>query len=261
MPLALVLWGCPGDKESDPQPDPEPLREKTCFIKEISFASHRKGYGRKAFTSRYYYDQQNLLLRVTMDSAGTTFSTMNLTYNNGKQLVESFTDYVRVLHTYNAKGQLINQKTFYLHPDKGPIEQDRFTFRYNGNNELEEALFYNIILGDAYLTSIWKYTYSNGDPVQIERKTPEGERLLLAYLTYDTKKNFKWNLPSIMSFVPTLDAKAAHNVLSHKSIDSYFGAKNYTSVYTYNDEGYPVTEARTYAEGYQEQVTYSYTCQ
>ncbi|GAB3813093.1 hypothetical protein [Pontibacter rugosus] len=251
LPMALLLWGCPGESDDAPKPEEE------CLLQSESVTSVGGGADYPIWTSRYTYNSQKQLTAVARDSSGVPVSQSTLSYDSNNRLVQVKTANAELVYEYNSKNQLVKQTR---NRQSGTAQnQDYYAFTYNSNNELAEARYYYVVSGSPSFYYIWKYTYTKGNPTRVEQLNTRDERIALLELSYDEKPSAKPALADTF-FEPT-SAPAANNPIAGTLNAPGFGTQKYTIAYTYNQKGLPLTATQTYVNGSINQVTtYTYTC-
>lgn len=253
LPLALLLWGCPGQSNEEPEP------EKVCLLQEQSKTNVYEGDPPQTFSNRFTYNTDKRLVAVALDSAGIEINNATLTYDSRGNLTQVVDNRTRLVNAYGTQNRLQKQTRF----DKGGAgafqERDYYTFSYATSGDLAEARYFYSASGTASQFYIFRYTYTNGNPTQLTQLDTREQVLARSVHTYDTNPSPR---PALAYFYfQPMQAPAANNELSATRTDSGRGNLLYEVAYTYKEDGYPASGLQTHLHNNaQEQLAFRYTC-
>lgn len=253
LPLALLLWGCPGQSNEEPEP------EKVCLLQEQSKTNVYEGDPPQTFSNRYIYNTDNRLIAVAHDSAGVETERVTLTYDTQGNMVQALKERIKLVNEYDSQNRLIKQTKFFRDGLAAAFQEtDIFTLSYTSTGNLGEARFYYSGAGTPNLLYTFRYTYTNGNPTHITQLDGREKVVLRSVYTFDAHP-----APQPMSDYPYFSphqAPAANNRLSGTHTDDRGYTKRRDIGYTYHENGYPATAIIKHANNNQEQLAFRYTC-
>lgn len=259
--FALCLFtGC-----SDDDNRPEPVEKTYLLHRKTSEISMADG-SQKTMEWKYTYDQDNRLDRIdVLTTSGAEAKNLGsvLSYNNEGYLSQVFSETGRIWSIYyDSQNRPIEQVEKYR--EAMPLT---YINRFDPNGTLLVQELYAGNEAAANLISVTKLTYTKPNEVLLRRTLSLGEVAEEAKVLTDDKSR---PLPMLLDqtflafqpsgvFVESL--LTDHNITSYEdlapeSADS--GDRSFTTDYTYNEAGYPVTSTRKFASGVVEVSSYSY---
>ncbi len=181
-------------------------------------------------TATFTYDGTKIK-RITYDSS----NYIKFTYTGDLlTLSESYEDGVldqKQIFTYNEEGQLIDLKYYEIDSDDPSTDYfQRTTYVYNANGTISTTSYDDE--AGTNVTSTGTLTVVNGNLVSFNNSNYSGT------YTFDTKNNPFKNIKGYFAIILAGEEGGINNILS--SNNDFDQVTTYT--YTYNEDGYPVTE-------------------
>ncbi|GHA57445.1 hypothetical protein [Pontibacter akesuensis] len=252
LPLALLLWGCPGQSNEEPEP------EKTCLLQEHSSIGVNGGVSNATYSSRYTYNTDGRLSVVARDSAGIEKGKTVFTYDSRGNLVQEENNYTKVVNEYDKQNRLVKQTKFLMVGPTANSELYLATFSYTSTGDLAETRYYSPSTGPATPRQILRYKYTNGNPTHITHLDGQERVEVQSLYTFDAHPAPR-PTPDILSLTPQ-QAPAVNNMLSATHTNNRGYTTRYDIDYTYQGNGYPATAIIKFPNNNQVQLAFRYTC-
>ena len=262
LPFVVLLWSsCSGDEVAPVVEKPVCLLMEQTSVVTYNFVLNPDVQLKpQTITTRLEYNDRNALATIFQtEYAGLYFDRADLKYNKKGQVTEVVQKYNRYVNEYNGQGKLAKQTRYNTRiGDFKEVELGYYTLTYNSRQELNEVQQFSMVSGAPVPELVWRYTYVNGDPVYLEHSEPGGQSYYHVKMTYDTL-----SLPSIPyahTYFEPWRPPSVHNQLSYAVQETNPSYESYSTTYTYNERGYPVTANTRFSSGMEQTVTYTYVC-
>ena len=257
LALLFVFAGC---SDNDPEPDKKYLLQRKSSV--VTFPSG----GGLTIDLTYNYNEKDQIVAIdgTLVRDGETRQGTSILNYDSQGRVIFAQNYLGTTwtNTYNAQGQL--EKVVRKFASSEPYTQEHL---YDIAGQLIQVNTYQ--QKDNALTMVGSiaYAYIGKNRINVKRINSSGtDNKEYTILTDSNKRELPF-LPHQVTmdfFYAEVFAEpliTQHNIISNEVMDVIQSKKmgvSYTSTYTYNTGGYPVSAVKTFEEGSVEKVTYSY---
>jgi hypothetical protein len=262
LSITISMIACSG-KKTDPAPVTTGTSASVCYLVSSSTG------GTKDFDEMY--DNSNRLDSMIVYSSTASNNGFKLKYNSNNKIIKAKLYYAGINtayynYHYNTNGQR-DKDTLYVFdtsiPPTNPatyVADSVTIYTYNASNQITRLDNYNVnpngTPSHTYSTFIYN---AAGDLTQESDYNGSGTLLSTTDNTYDTKNSNFNNF----TFISLVYAGQVHNILSQvvkTSGTSVDQSNSYTAAFTYNSNGYPLTEIDSYQDGSTDNSSYTYTC-
>lgn len=211
------------------------------------------------------YNDQNLPINLKEYDNGNLQQEAEIEYNDGKKVRLQYYDadgnpLQYLIFQYNASN-LLAEANHYQKNQSGNLSLiKRISYQYNTKKQISKEFHYLQIDSSLTLHKYFTYTYNSAGNVSLQKDYNEvGEETSTTNFEYDSQNNAYGKLP----FFNTLHNLNRNNVknLEKKNPFDEISNESYSSIFTYNEHGFPVKEIRSFAGGTDvKEIEIQYNC-
>ncbi|WP_347159457.1 hypothetical protein [Pontibacter chitinilyticus] len=268
----LLVWssGCVKETEA-----PVPDSDAPCELTEVR--ANVGQYNEKIVLQVLAYNQAHQPLRYKVyNPIDQTYNTLTLRYDAQGRTEEVLSAYSRsdeqqkAVYTYNSAGLPDSVSIYTLLPTSGMKLIATFPHTYNSQHQLVQVRLRELLKGTLQDYEVMEYEYQNGVLHHVvEYAVNSPVNTFSSQLTFDAHKlpaagiSVPFNQGDffkLLSFLFPYQHNLTSLVVENSLMTTPIAERSFDSRYTYNAQGYPLTQTRTYHNGKEVRYTFAYHC-